>query len=71
MISLDSIKVVCHYNNLINHLILINLLKEDIWVIVRVRVMVFNETFNNISVISWRSVLLMGVSENTTDLSQV
>ena len=59
MISLDSIKVVCHYNNLFNHLILINLLKEDIWVIVRVRVMVFNETFNNISVISWRSVLLM------------
>jgi uncharacterized DUF497 family protein len=25
---------------------------------VRVRVMVFNATFNNISVISWRSVLL-------------
>jgi len=25
----------------------------------RVRVMVFNTTFNNISVISWRSVLLM------------
>jgi hypothetical protein len=25
----------------------------------RVRVMVFNATFNNISVISWRSVLLM------------
>jgi hypothetical protein len=30
--------------------------------------MVFNATFNNISVISWRSVLLV---ENTTDLSQV
>jgi hypothetical protein len=30
--------------------------------------MVFNATFNNISVISWRSVLLM---EKTTDLSQV
>ena len=27
---------------------------------VEVRVMVFNATFNNISVISWRSVLLMG-----------
>ena len=30
--------------------------------------MVFNATFNNISVISWRSVLL---AENTTDLPQV
>jgi hypothetical protein len=30
--------------------------------------MVFKATFNNISVISWRSVLLV---ENTTDLSQV
>ena len=30
--------------------------------------MVFNATFNNISVISWRSVLL---AEETTDLSQV
>ena len=30
--------------------------------------MVFNATFNNISVISWRSVLLV---EETTDLSQV
>ena len=30
--------------------------------------MVFNATFNNISVISWRSVLLL---EETTDLSQV
>jgi hypothetical protein len=27
---------------------------------VRVRVMVFNATFNNISVISWVSVLLVG-----------
>ena len=37
--------------------------------------MVFNATFSNISVISWRSVLLVeetGVSgEKTTDLSQV
>ena len=36
--------------------------------------MKFNATFNNISVISWRSVLLVkeiGVSEKTTDLLQV
>ena len=35
---------------------------------------VFNVTFNNISVISWRSVLLMEETddpEKTTDLSQV
>ena len=35
---------------------------------------VFNATFNNISAISWRSVLLVGETENTektTDLSQV
>jgi hypothetical protein len=41
---------------------------------VRVRVMVFNDTFNNISAISWRSVLLVketGVSGKTTDLPQV
>jgi hypothetical protein len=31
--------------------------------VVRVRVMVFNATFNNISVISWRSVLLVGKPE--------
>jgi hypothetical protein len=37
--------------------------------------MVFNATFNNISVISWRSVLLVdetgGSGEKITDLSQV
>jgi len=36
--------------------------------------MVFNVIFNNISVISWRSVLLVeetGVQEKTIDLSQV
>jgi len=36
--------------------------------------MVFNATFNNISVISLRSVLFVeetGISEKTTDLSQV
>ena len=41
---------------------------------IRVRVMVFNATFNNISVISWRSVLLVedtGVPRKTTNLSQV
>ena len=41
---------------------------------IRVRVVVFNATFNNISVISWQSVLLVEetrVPENTTDLSHV
>jgi len=41
---------------------------QELWV------MVFNATFNNISVISWRSVLLMEETEvptKTTDLSQV
>ena len=36
--------------------------------------MVFNATFNNISVILWRSVVLVeetGVPEKTTELSQV
>jgi hypothetical protein len=36
--------------------------------------MVFNITFNNISVLSWQSVLLVeetGIPEKTTDLSQV
>ena len=32
---------------------------------------VFNATFNNISVISWRSVLLVEETEKTTNLSQV
>jgi len=36
--------------------------------ITRVRIMVLNATFNNISVISWRSVLLV---EKTTDLLKV
>ena len=41
---------------------------------VRVSVMVFNATFNNISVRSWRSVLLVKETEypeKTTDLSQI
>ena len=40
---------------------------------VKVRVMLFNVTFNNMSVILWRSVLLVEEenSEITTDLPQV
>jgi hypothetical protein len=37
----------------------------------RVRVMVLNPTFKNISVILWWSVLLVEDPEKTTDLSQV
>ena len=33
--------------------------------------MVFNATFNSISVISWRSDLLVEYPEKTTDLPQV
>ena len=33
--------------------------------------MVFNATFNNISVILWRSVLLVEYPEKTTDMVQV
>jgi len=33
--------------------------------------MIFNATFNNISAISWRSVLLAEEQEKTTSLSQV
>ena len=41
---------------------------------IRVMVMVFNATFNNISFLSWQSVLLVeetGVPEKTTDVLQV
>jgi hypothetical protein len=38
---------------------------------VMIRIMVFKATFNNISVISWRSVLLVEAPEKITDLSQV
>jgi len=41
---------------------------------IKVRVMVFNTTINNISVISWRSVSLVEENEHpekTTDLLQV
>ena len=34
-------------------------------------VMVCSDSFNNISVISWQSVLLMEYQEKTTDLSQL
>ena len=34
-------------------------------------VMVFNSTFNNISVISWRGIRKQEYLEKTTDLSQV
>ena len=37
----------------------------------KVRVMVFNTTFNNISVISWRQVLLLEETTVGTDLPQV
>ena len=40
----------------------------------KLQLMVFNATFDNISVISWQSVLLVEetrVPEKTTDLSQV
>ena len=36
-----------------------------------VMAMVFNATFNNISVILWWAVLLVEYPEKTTDLSQV
>ena len=42
--------------------------------IIRVRAVVFNATFNNISVLSWLSILLVDkpeYSDKTTDLLQV
>jgi len=42
-------------------------LTTELWILF-VCLMVFNATYNDISVISWRSVLLV---EETTDLSQV
>ena len=55
------------YKFAICNLYALNLVKEA-------RIMVFNTTFNNISVISWRSVLLVKepeYPEKTTDLPQV
>ena len=46
-------------------------LLDDVDKISEVRVMVLNATFNNISVISWRSVLLVEDLEKTSDLPQV
>jgi hypothetical protein len=37
--------------------------------LMRIRVKVFNTTFNNISVILWQSVLLPEYPENTTNLA--
>jgi len=39
-------------------------LKENLFARVKIRVMVFNATFNNISVILWRSVLFVVPGEN-------
>ena len=44
---------------------------NEIYFCLFVYLMVFNATFNNISVISWWSVLLVEDPEKTTDLSQV
>ena len=41
------------------------------WQVEPVCLMVFNATFNNISVISWRSVLLVEETKENHDLSQV
>ena len=45
------------YNNIVVRYVQINIYVY--MSVFRVRVMVFNTTFNNISVISWRSVLLV------------
>jgi hypothetical protein len=53
-----------------NHWLIDRQCRSHIWL----WFMVFNATFNNISVISWRSVLLVEepeYPEKTTDLSQV
>jgi len=44
---------------LARNMIVFNILNEPFEKRVRVRVMVFNATFNNISAITWRSVLLV------------
>jgi hypothetical protein len=46
----------------------------EMWKLGRVRTMVYNGTFNSVSVISWRSVLLVEenvVAGKTTDLPQI
>jgi len=53
----------------------VTILKESqvnfVRLLVWFRFMVFNATFNNISVISWQLVLLVEEPGETTDLSQV
>ena len=60
---------------LIRYLVnLVDLFYYDLLPCNRIRVMVFNATFNNISAISWWLVVLVeetGVPEKTTDLLQV
>ena len=60
---------------LIRYLVnLVDLFYYDLLPCNRIRVMVFNATFNNVSGISWWSVVLVeetGVPEKTTDLLQV
>ena len=56
--QLTIVCVVYNYKIQYNIFILIT-----IYIGVRVRVMVFNVTFNNISAISWRSVLLVEETE--------
>ena len=58
------------------NLVRVHVLDENKWlncemVRVRVMVMVFDATFNNISVISWLSVLLVKETGENTYLSQV
>ena len=57
--------------NWVDHCINVNYyLLYDLLMIINNKIMV-NGTFHYISVISWRSVLLMEYPEKTTDLSQV
>jgi len=65
MSELSIITIVKDKDLLLHWVDLYQLLKStrDIVPFWRVRVMVFNATFNNISVISWRSVLLVEETE--------
>ena len=57
-----------YITNLLKKTTNIHDLNIGVLITVKFRFMVFNVTFNNISVISWWSVLLV---EETSDLSQV
>ena len=62
------------FNNISAHFIVVFSFKSTRNQRVRVMVLMFNTTFNNISAISWRSVLSWRKPEyleKTTDLSQV